>query len=351
MLDPVTALAQAKDPTYWTQLLASAPRPLDVDHVTYGVDGSGELPGADDVDRSSWTPDYAARMTAEGWAPLGEVLGARARAVIRHAMDVVAQAGWLPTFAFALDQLWLAGRAAGVHAQVGTALGEGHRQIPDFWAYHIPVSGQAHGYRPHRESKGPLLRPDGSPVSLTVWIPLNDATLDNGCMYVVPQQLDVVPPLTAAQQRLYGQDGLHNALLHRARALPTPAGHALSWNHHIRHWGSYSSPRATHPRMSMAFEYLRGDVTPGIHEHCQFLEERRARPPLVFDPAGPLPTFGQRLYLIGRQIMRYHEPPTDDGFKALGMELLRCGFPRGWGAKGSLGWRQSLTRSGGPSSS
>ena len=31
---------------------------------------------------------------------------------------------------------------------------------------------------------------DGSPLLLTVWIPVSNVTVDNGCMYVVPREFD-----------------------------------------------------------------------------------------------------------------------------------------------------------------
>ena len=107
----------------------------------------------------------------------------------------------------------------------------------------------------------------------------------------------------------------------------------------MRHWGSFSSERATHPRMSMAFEFLAGDVSPAIHQHAHFLESLVPRPAMTLHPTGPLPSLRQRLYLIGRQIMRYHEPPVKDGFHEIAAALIRGGYPRNWSGKmGNSGW-------------
>jgi hypothetical protein len=309
-------LALAHDPAYWKKLCP---------HLS--IDGSGKLPRRKAVEERRPHKDVAGRMREEGWAPYGEVLAAPARDVVKDAMDRVREAGWLPVYAFLYDQLWLAGRTPALLDTVESVLGPGFRQIPDFWAYRIAVANNSHGYRPHREVNSPLLRPDGSPLSVTVWLPLNDATLDNGCMYVLPKHLDIKPPFTPEQEALYRANGLHNAIAHRARALPTPAGHALSWNHNLYHWGGFSSSRATHPRMSLAFEFLCGNINPAIHEHTRFDEENAWRPPLTFDPRGDLPNFRQRLFLVGRQVNRYYEI-LDDGVKAFSARLTRDGYPR-----------------------
>jgi hypothetical protein len=45
------------------------------------------------------------------------------------------------------------------------------------------------------------------------------------------------------------------------RALPGTPGD-FCWNQAVLHWGSKSSRFAPHPRLSMALEFQRGDVTP-----------------------------------------------------------------------------------------
>ena len=51
---------------------------------------------------------------------------------------------------------------------------------------------------PHRDAAyGVSHTPDGRPSIVGVWIPVVDATLENGCMFVVPRERD----------RLYEDDG------------------------------------------------------------------------------------------------------------------------------------------------
>jgi hypothetical protein len=67
------------------------------------------------------------------------------------------------------------------------------------------------------------------PAILNVWIPLNDAALDNGCMYVVPREFgtDFVNPDTKEVMR--GQPSKIYFPLHGVRALPAPAGFLIAW--------------------------------------------------------------------------------------------------------------------------
>ena len=93
-----------------------------------------------------------------------------------------------PVFAFVYDEFWSV--CAKLAPLLGSLLTHDYRQLPDFWVWYVDPQVEASGWRPHRD-KGPgSLLPDGSPKSVTVWIPLTDATPLNGCIYVVPSHLD-----------------------------------------------------------------------------------------------------------------------------------------------------------------
>jgi hypothetical protein len=74
-------------------------------------------------------------------------------------------------------------------------------------------------------------------MTLTSWIPLSDATPQNGCMYVVPAHLDphYGKPTTPRSQ-------LPDLSL--ARALPVRPGDYLVWNQAVLHWGGESNEAA-----------------------------------------------------------------------------------------------------------
>jgi hypothetical protein len=144
-----------------------------------------------------------------------------------------------------------------------------------------------------------------SPAILTVWIPLNDATLDNGCMYVVPREFDVdfartdnqhahMNPATEVQRGLSSK--IHFPL-HGVRALPAPAGSLLAWYGNTIHWGSTCSRYAKAPRKSIALTFLRrSDNKVGASE----------APPITITEASAM-TPELRLALISRSLLLYNQ--------------------------------------------
>ncbi|MEW5853234.1 MAG: phytanoyl-CoA dioxygenase family protein [Myxococcota bacterium] len=313
-------LQKARDPGYWARLNP---------HLT--IEGRRHRAPRGPAVPQKILRQAAEQMHEQGWCQLDKAVGTADLKVLRSAIASVKRAGWLSAFAFVYDELWLASRIPAVAQLAEAILGPGYRLIPDFWAYFIDVNDRAHGYRPHREVTTNTLMPDGCPASITIWLPITDATLDNGCMYVIPTHLELHRFDESELRRIYGPQYEPLALLHRARALPARAGAALSWNHFARHWGSFSSSSAHEPRMSVAFEFMRGDVDPAFHPHTHFWEELKPRQPMVMAPDDELPSLANRLYLLGRQIRRYWQPNDPaDVFPALGNELMREGFPWRW---------------------
>ena len=201
-------------------------------------------------------------------------------------------------FAFMYDQFWLA--FARLHQLLGHNLGPDYQLLPAFWAWHIDPKSDESGWAPHRDRGRMALNPDGSPKALTVWLPLSDATTLNSCMYLVP----------ANREQTYNTEDENRPRYANAdiRALPVKAGSILCWNQAVLHWGSHSSKRAPHPRISMAFEFQRGDIDP--------LETVQI-PPLV------LPPFHERLLLTCIQILQYkHMYPLAPEMEAMVQGIL-----------------------------
>lgn len=203
-----------------------------------------------------------------------------------------------PPFIFLFDETWACFRS--LDPMLRLFLGDNYRMLPDFWTWHVdPAAGQA-GWRPHRDKGRMSLAPDGTPLSLTVWAPLLDATPLTSCMYLLPANRD---PVYNTEQ-----EGVWNINAASIRALPGAPGDYFCWNQAVLHWGSESSRFAPHPRISMALEFQRGDIRP-------------FNQPLIA-PFQPL-DFQTRLKLVAKQILQYrHMYPLAARFEALAQQLL-----------------------------
>lgn len=210
-------------------------------------------------------------------------------------------------FAFVYDELWLAFQS--LSKFLGAAMGQDYRALPDFWVWHVNPNENAAGWGPHRDRCVPTLDPDNSPHTLTVWLPFTDATPLNGCMYVLPAHRD-----DRFVERRW--DGEGNNTVHNPqdiRALPATAGSMLAWNQAVLHWGSRGSRLGTGPRISAAFEFQRAD--------------RPAFNSPLLDPHR-IPSFSERLGLIGKQVLQYrHMYPLPDDVAAIATTLFEQFMP------------------------
>src|SRR6266702_2021697 len=204
-----------------------------------------------------------------------------------------------PAFAFLYDELWYPFYK--LHLIYSSLLGGKYCMLPDCWVWDVdPKRGEA-GWKHHRDKPGRVsLFNDGTPKSLTTWIPLTRATPLNGCMYIVPAFLDPT----------YGTERHKSAEfeLSSIRALPAKPGDFFIWNQAVMHWGSKSSPRGEESRVSMAFELQRADVPP-------------FNQPLL--PALAILPFEARLKLISKQMLQYrHMYKLEPSIEQLAIRLL-----------------------------
>jgi hypothetical protein len=225
------------------------------------------------------------RVADEGYFQTEPVLVAPAVERMRRCVEVLRREGWPPAFSFVYDEFWLAARAPSLVRLLSAVLGPGYRQIPHVWTHYVHPSRQASGWPPHVDGPGRSNR-------VTVWVPLTDATLENGCMYLIPR--DRTPPRVAKDfARCEGVDRTElKALLHGARALPARARAALGWAFDVIHWGSPCAGPGE-PRISFSQEFIAGNVSPGEDE----------RP--LLEVHASLPTFARRLHTIGRAVVAY----------------------------------------------
>ena len=233
--------------------------------------------------------NLAAHMRREGYVQLAAVDWDLSLKDMAITVASVVRLGFPAVFAFVYDEFWIA--FFKFHQMIASLLGETYAILPDFWAWHVDPTVAESGWAPHRDKGRRALLPDGRPKSLTLWLPLTDATSINGCMYVVPADRDPT----------YGTDaeGELKFALPDIRALPAVAGSALAWNQAVLHWGGHSAQRRMPPRISIALEFQRSDIL-------------AFNTPLL--TPFKLPPFEMRLWLIGRQILRYrhmHEPSQE----------------------------------------
>ena len=192
-----------------------------------------------------------ARIKAEGYFQLPPLAWPVSIDDVADAVRTVVGAGHMPIFSFMYDETWLV--FAAIEQLLAGILGDDFAMLPAVWAWHVDGAREKAGWRPHRDQDSTTLRNDRSPKSLTLWIPLTDATPRNGCMYILPANRD---PLYA--------EAMENDIrldLQDIRALPSPAGGVMGCTQALLHWGSRGSADAP-PRISLSIEYQRSDEAP-----------------------------------------------------------------------------------------
>jgi tetratricopeptide (TPR) repeat protein len=263
-------LDRAREPEYWKQLNPGSSI------------GPKNLLSTSQIDISSSIIASAQKsLRLDGYfqiAPLlsGPLIGSLALGVLN-----IRKSGWPTPFVVVYDEYWEMFHSLG--ALFSSVLGKDYKQIPNFWCWYVDNNSESKGWGHHRDRPSvKAVRSDGLPDSLTVWIPLTDATVLNGCIYVIPSRFDQNYPNNLESADIGNPQNI--------RALPAPKGSVLGWSENIVHWGSRSSDRANEPRISISFTYQRSDVKP-------------FEIPL-FD-TDKLPTFEERLGLIGQNVVKY----------------------------------------------
>jgi Phytanoyl-CoA dioxygenase (PhyH) len=219
------------------------------------------------------------RIRAHGYFHTSPTLDVTRLEQLADGVERLREAGWPPAFCFLYDEAWLAGRAPSIAGVVTAGLGTGYSQIPKMWCHRVDPSRRSSGWAPHRDGYDAESR-DGR---LTVWIPLTDANLENGCIYLVPT--DMLPE--------DGSEPSAMVLLQGARALPASPGEAIGWGCHTFHWGGSCSGYATTPRVALSLEFIADGTEP-----------HREETPLI--EVGPsLPSFEQRLALVAHGVLEY----------------------------------------------
>lgn len=220
-----------------------------------------------------------------------------------RAVDNLRAEHWHPSFAFVYDEMWRLAAHPFLASLLTEILGPGYTFERDFWVNYVPPRSGS-GWKPHVDAADDPLEADGRPNVLTVWVPLTDATLENGCMYLLPaHRMPGGGEFTAAAGSF--SYAFVTGLLQAARAVPAAAGTVVCWGGRIVHWGAASERHAAAPRVSVALSYRSARVaaTPGEAG----VDLRPGRMP-----------FTARLKAVGAQFMNYQrdfsaEPAAVEG--------------------------------------
>ena len=246
-------------------------------------------------------------LSTSGYFQLPGIVAGPVAGQMRRCFDVTRNAGWPPVFVFLYDEFWRVYRTPLLVEFLTRALGEDYHQLPYFWGHYVGANSK--GWPPHADGPSALHK-------LTVWLALSDATLENGCMYVVRRSPDTEKISNGFLENgatNFSAEDLRKVLQH-SRALPVAAGSYLGWGANVVHWGSMSTPLAN-PRLSISAEFA------SFHPKSKTGE----LPLLPANPASPLPSFETRLHLIAWAITSYER--FEVGllrYLALAKQLLRC---------------------------
>lgn len=248
------------------------------------------------------------RLIHEGYQKFDEIVSPPVVYKLRLGVEQLHELNWLPVFAFLYDDYWRL--MASIRDVIVQALGFDAKMMPDFWIWYVDPTKEEAGWKPHREKTFNTLLPDDMPKCMTAWIPLTDSDPMNGCLYFIPVDRD---------HSYKDFSGNHPQVeLQNIRAMPAKAGSILIFNEMIYHWGGRSSKYAKGPRLSLAYEFQRGDIKP-YNKPLMDLQS--------------FPSFELRWKLVGKQILQYkHMYTYPEGMleianRMIGKEVAKVGVP------------------------
>jgi len=225
------------------------------------------------------------RLDEDGYFCLKQVFDRERIARMHDIARAVRADGWPVAFAFVYDDFWSIARTPSISAFLEASLGPDFLQNTVVWAHWVPDAKGVAGWRPHDDYRG------GGDTFLSLWIPLSEATVDNGCMFLVPDRRSrEVAAAIKAQDSL--PDTLFRKTLQDVVALPVPPGSLIGWRGDVLHWGGANSGSSV-PRVSLALEFRSRDVKTSRFER-----------PLI-DPRAALPPFRTRLFAIVKALREY----------------------------------------------
>ena len=135
---------------------------------------------------------------------------------------------------------------------------------------------------------------------LGVWMPLTRASVENGCMYVLPKDQDVqLPKLRAGVPQ---QEAFDSASAQGVRAVPARPGELLVLDGEVLHWsGAGNAEAATEARVAVAFEFVRRQTEGGSGDG---MGGRGSSGEVLLAAGGAVPSWGERLRTIQMQVRK-----------------------------------------------
>jgi hypothetical protein len=238
----------------------------------------------------AWISDESAarekhRLERNGYFKLDHVFDPALIGRMRRTVEAVRADGWPVAFAFVFDDFWSIARMPRIASFLEGTVGQGYLQNTVVWAHWVLGERGVAGWSPHVDYQ------DAGDTFLSLWIPLTDATVENGCMFLLPPARSREIS-TAAEERRDLPPALYRRALQDVIALPAAAGSMIGWRGDILHWGG-ANAGGTEPRLSLALEF-----------RALGARASRFESPLI-DPRGPLPDFRLRLFAIVKALREY----------------------------------------------
>ena len=304
---------------YWLSLLDSKLQQRLTIGGSVPIDAAANAPSLD----ASSMQALRAHLLQRGWMASAAVPAIQAidTELLLSTIRALKARGWPPVFAFVFDEFWSV--FASIWQLMATVLDDANVELePSFFVYALEAPGSTpavHGKRftylggnfglPHRDHSHTEANDEhGNPKIVSVWIPVTDATIENGCMYVVDKVrhgafarikefdrpwlgslqcvlLDLKEddanfdkPETYAHMRSALREPDHFERtppgeptpfstrlrfdLSAARPLIVPAASTCAWFGNLIHWGSRCTRYAHTPRVSITCTFRRKDARP-----------------------------------------------------------------------------------------
>ncbi len=225
------------------------------------------------------------RLDRDGYFRLHRVFDSARIARMRRTVEAVRADGWPVAFAFVFDDFWSIARTPRIASFLEGTVGEGYLQNTVVWAHWVSGERGVAGWSPHDDYRG------SGDTFLSLWIPLSDASVDNGCMFLLPADASREISTAVDEQRDLPSSTFRR-MLQDIIALPVPAGSMIGWRGDLLHWGGANAGGAE-PRLSLALEF-----------RARGARASRFESPLI-DPRASLPAFELRLFAIVKALREY----------------------------------------------